>query len=53
MKSYPKITLHLVFCLAVLCMLQTDGLQAQLAPEVARYGYADTIFVQWEDRQHG
>ena len=45
MRNYLKFTLHFVFCLTVIRMLETDKLWAQLAPEVARYGYADTIFV--------
>ena len=45
MRNYLKITLHLVFCLTVLGALERDRLWAQLAPEVARYGYADTLFV--------
>ena len=45
MRNYLKITLHLVFCLTVLGALERDKLWAQLAPEVAAYGYADTLFV--------
>ncbi|MCH8818834.1 MAG: amidohydrolase family protein [Acidobacteria bacterium] len=45
MRNCPKMTLHLVFCLTVLWAFETDKVWAQLPPEVARYGYADTIFV--------
>ncbi|MCZ6485805.1 MAG: amidohydrolase family protein, partial [Acidobacteria bacterium] len=44
MKNYQKIVTHLVFCLTVLLVLEAGGLIAQLPPEVASYGYADTIF---------
>ena len=45
MENFRKIITHLVFCLTVLWVFQTAGLFAQLPPEVARFGYADTIFV--------
>ena len=45
MENFRKINTHLVFCLTVLWVFQTAGLFAQLPPEVARSGYADTIFV--------
>ena len=44
MRNYQKIVTHLVFCLTVLFVLEAGGLIAQLPPEVASYGYADTIF---------
>ncbi len=45
MKKHLKIFTHLVFCLSVLLIFETTSLFAQLAPEVAQQGYADTIFV--------
>jgi len=45
MENYRKIVTHIVFCLAVPWVFQTADLFAQLPPEVARFGYADTIFV--------
>ncbi len=45
MENFRKIITHLVFCLTVVWVFQTAGLFAQLPPEVARSGYADTIFV--------
>ena len=47
MKNYKNMGQHLVLCLgiaAVLLLQATDSF-AQLPPEVARYGYADTIFI--------
>jgi len=47
MKTYEDIRQHLVLCLCMVAGLlfqATDSL-AQLPPEVARYGYADTIFI--------
>ena len=46
MKTHEDICQHLVLCLciaAVLLLQATDSF-AQLPPEVAKYGYADTIF---------
>ncbi|MCZ6768294.1 MAG: hypothetical protein O7D93_03510, partial [Acidobacteria bacterium] len=45
MRKHLKIGTILVCCLSVLLGFQTTDLFAQLAPEVAQMGYADTIFV--------
>ena len=47
MKNYKNMGQHLVLCLgiAAVLLLQATNSLAQLPPEVARYGYADTIFI--------
>ncbi|MCZ6877072.1 MAG: amidohydrolase family protein [Acidobacteria bacterium] len=45
MSKHLKIVTNLVLCLSVLLLFQATDLSAQLAPEVAQMGYADTIFV--------
>ena len=43
MSKHLKIITNLVLCLSVLLLFQATDLSAQLAPEVAQMGYADTI----------
>ncbi len=45
MSKHLKIVTGLVLCLSVLLLFEATNLSAQLAPEVAQLGYADTIFV--------
>ncbi len=45
MSKHLKIFTNLVLCLSVLLLFQATNLSAQLAPEVAQMGYADTILV--------
>ncbi|MCH8820820.1 MAG: hypothetical protein IIB03_10965, partial [Acidobacteria bacterium] len=45
MRKHPKIMTNLVSCMAVLLLFGTGALWAQLHPDVAKWGYADTIFV--------
>ncbi len=45
MSQHLRIVTNLVLCLSVLLVFEATNLSAQLAPEVAQMGYADTIFV--------
>ena len=45
MKHCKNTCSHLIVWVAVLTMIGTSGMLAQLPPDVAKYGYADTIFV--------
>ena len=45
MKKHPQFVINFVSCMAVLLLFGTGALWAQLHPDVGKWGYADTIFV--------
>ena len=45
MKNHQNKTRYLVVWMALLVVFGTSGVLAQLDPDVAKFGYADTIFI--------
>ena len=45
MKNHQNVTRYLPVWMALLVVFGTSGVLAQLDPDVAKFGYADTIFI--------